>query len=237
MAENPLLPHQRLKDLYALMRRVQSVVARGPKSVQGLEAVLAATLIQLEHGDVFCAQSAVNAMALFPPKASHTCIAGPLFTTALHDSDLPTLSSLIALGIKATERTNVAVSLTSTSAEVDWASTLTQAQQQRLPVAFLIVETAPLANATPLLWSTLVKHAKSAAVPTVSVDGEDAVALYRVVQESLHRARLGDGPTVIWCALPSANSKRKSSNALSSMERYLAVRGLLKPARKSAVSA
>ena len=34
-------------------------------------------------------------------------------------------------------------------------------------------------------------------IPGITVDGNDVVAVYRVAQEAIHRARIGDGPTLI----------------------------------------
>ena len=40
--------------------------------------------------------------------------------------------------------------------------------------------------------------------PGIIVDGSDVVAVWRVAQESIHRARNGAGPTLIDCRMESA---------------------------------
>lgn len=233
MAENPLLPHQRLKDLYALMQRVYERIASGPPSLLGLEAVLAATAIQLEFGDVFCAKSPTTVRDAVLRRSKPATSGLQPYADALRDAALPEISSLIAFGLKATLQKSVAVSVTSTATDLDWNRVLKQAQHARLPQVFLLAEArTPAGDGSLLPWSGLMKFAKAANIPTISVDGEDAVALYRVLQESLHRARLGDGPTVIWCARTSTRQRVKRSAAIASLEHYLAARGLLGPSGK-----
>jgi len=36
--------------------------------------------------------------------------------------------------------------------------------------------------------------AQAYGLPGITVDGNDVVAVYRVAQEAIHRARIGDGP-------------------------------------------
>ena len=51
--------------------------------------------------------------------------------------------------------------------------------------------------------------------PGIIVDGQDVVAVWRVAQESIHRARNGAGPTLIDCRM---DSKR---DPLAHMEHYM----------------
>jgi pyruvate dehydrogenase E1 component alpha subunit len=52
-----------------------------------------------------------------------------------------------------------------------------------------------------LTWTNLSRFAKKLRLPVFAVDGEDAVAVYRVMQESVIRARDGGGPAVLWAVL------------------------------------
>jgi pyruvate dehydrogenase E1 component alpha subunit len=65
--------------------------------------------------------------------------------------------------------------------------------------------------------------------PSIPVDCEDAVAIYRVVAEALAHARRGNGPTLMeckqWKVAGQAPAGRRSG-ALRAMERYLAAKGL-----------
>ena len=112
-------------------------------------------------------------------------------------------------------------------AEAGWQEALTYAATARLPLILVIasVETLRAANLKSLTWPALSKLAKKLRLPVLTVDGADAVAVYRVMQESAHRARLGDGAAVIWCALPAKNSAAR--DPLRNMKTYLAARNLL----------
>lgn len=88
----------------------------------------------------------------------------------------------------------------------------------------------------------LALKAQSHGIPCIPVDGDDAVAVYRVATESIAHARRGNGPTLIecktldWPARPKTGSdkqksalasKRRKTNApLRNMEEYLTRKGL-----------
>ena len=106
-------------------------------------------------------------------------------------------------------------------------------QQARLPLLLLCVDSGPnrRTSASALTEAAVNKLSRKLFLPTLTVDGEDAVAVYRVMQESFLRARMGDGPAVIWCLLPKRPS-RGVSEPVKNMERYLAVRGI-KPKKRA----
>ena len=56
--------------------------------------------------------------------------------------------------------------------------------------------------------------------PGVIVDGQDVVAVWRVAQESIHRARNGGGATLIDCRMEAER------DPLAHMEHYLRKRSL-----------
>jgi TPP-dependent pyruvate/acetoin dehydrogenase alpha subunit len=86
-----------------------------------------------------------------------------------------------------------------------------------------------------------VRHTKKAAAnprttPAITVDATDAVAVYRVASESIHRARLGRGPTLIECRtlppstgsrlVPSSPEPSHLHDPIEKMEVYLSRKGL-----------
>jgi TPP-dependent pyruvate/acetoin dehydrogenase alpha subunit len=86
--------------------------------------------------------------------------------------------------------------------------------------------------------ATSSQHAN---LPAFTVDGNDVVAVYRVAQEAIRRARQGYGPALIecqsyrWCSqlethsakqLPGAVEQEHSADPLSLMETYLRQKGL-----------
>ncbi|MHB1744243.1 MAG: thiamine pyrophosphate-dependent dehydrogenase E1 component subunit alpha, partial [Acidobacteriaceae bacterium] len=88
--------------------------------------------------------------------------------------------------------------------------------------------------------------------PTITVDGNDAVAMYRVAQEAIERARSGGGPTLVeaktyrWhdhAEIDPAKyraadevEERKSKDPIAAMERYLTGKGLFSGAWKKKIS-
>jgi 2-oxoisovalerate dehydrogenase E1 component len=71
-----------------------------------------------------------------------------------------------------------------------------------LPVVF-VVENNQYAEFTPLHRHTLVtelsKRAEAYGIPGVSVDGNDALAVYEAALAAIGRARRGEGPTLLEC--------------------------------------
>ena len=67
-------------------------------------------------------------------------------------------------------------------------------------------------------------------VPAILVDKDDAVAIYRVAQESIGHARIGGGAALIVCAafVPqgAAGNARVTEDAIAGLERYLEQRGV-----------
>ena len=57
--------------------------------------------------------------------------------------------------------------------------------------------------------SGVSKIAQRCGVPGIAVDGADAIALYRVAQESLERVRGGGGPVLIECVPFQVQGERR----------------------------
>lgn len=71
-------------------------------------------------------------------------------------------------------------------------------------------------------------------LPEITVDSNDLVAVYRVANESISRARLGGGPTVIECLPfrltdPGNRNVRHAPDPVANMEHYLRAKGLFDP--------
>jgi pyruvate dehydrogenase E1 component alpha subunit len=69
---------------------------------------------------------------------------------------------------------------------------LSYAALHKLGILF-VVETAANADLSS------ARHTNSLGLYGIPVDGNDVVAIYRVAQEAIHRARRGVGPTLIDC--------------------------------------
>jgi hypothetical protein len=62
--------------------------------------------------------------------------------------------------------------------------------------------------------------------PRLALDGTDVVAMFRVAQEAVRRARGGHGPSLIQCVMPESARGKEKNDPLSFMERYLRRRKL-----------
>ena len=245
MPENPLLPNRRLKELLELMRRAHALDLRSKRPAR--EALVAATAIHLLPGDLLNSDAAdLNAIAFAPAANPNVLAKGKAAVMPEANVALPRVSRLalcaaMAQGLRSAGTGGIVLAhINTASPEAGWADALEYAHRARLPLLVAVADpTAGRAGRTPtaLSLASVSRLAKKLQLPVLPVDGEDAVAVYRVMQECTLRARLGEGPAVIWGILTPQN-KQKLSRAMqpiSRMEKYLAVRGLLpaKTSRKS----
>jgi TPP-dependent pyruvate/acetoin dehydrogenase alpha subunit len=77
-----------------------------------------------------------------------------------------------------------------------WKQILTLVAKLNLPIIFVVL---PEADNKDARTANICAKARSAGIPGIPVDANDAVALYRVAQESIGRSRGGDGPVLIEC--------------------------------------
>jgi TPP-dependent pyruvate/acetoin dehydrogenase alpha subunit len=114
-----------------------------------------------------------------------------------------------------------------------WQRTLAFAAEHKLPVVFVSLPPAqaPAAKSRLARLGSVSTIALRCHVPGIPVDADDAVAIYRVAQESIGHARIGGGPALlecIPCILPEAHPVRKpSSEAIAALERYILDRGIV----------
>lgn len=94
-----------------------------------------------------------------------------------------------------------------------WESSVQFAAARKLGIVYVICTPADSDH-------YLRKRALSFQVPGITVDGNDVVAVYRVAEESVRRAREGHGPTLIDCKIDPAR------DPLTFMEGYLKKRDL-----------
>ena len=258
MPENPLLPNAQLRALHALLVQTlehekalrgrgaaRRAVAMPPLTRR--EALLAGTLLQLGTGDVLVAEPGdAIPSAIARSQATKTNIPASTLDLSLGSPQFG-LASALAGGLQQADTDRVVlVFVRAGLAEADWAKTLAHAEEAKLPLivacadpsganAFRpISEPAPPKTASsktaPLTWSNVQKTAFKVKFPVLSVDGEDAVAVYRVMQESVLRARSGGGPAILWAMLPdgteSVGKQPKAALPLRRLEHYLKTRNI-----------
>ncbi|MGA8731259.1 MAG: thiamine pyrophosphate-dependent enzyme [Terracidiphilus sp.] len=121
-----------------------------------------------------------------------------------------------------------------------WREALTNAGLHELPIVFVWHNDTGDAQES-LMGQNDFREAASRttdrSVPAITVDGGDAVAVYRVASESIDRARRLRGPTVIECRRRGSNEwvktakgrKNEGNDPIDAMETYLIGKGLFNP--------
>lgn len=244
MAENPLLPDAELRALRLLLRRAldpsvgDTTPSRrtipAPLRAQDSAALLAGTLLQLRFGDVAVAMPTDQVPAALLSGHRKPTASTPVFPEGVHRLQL---AAGLAAGLHRLDSKGAVLALAQTGfPEPGWETALAWAQADRLPLILAIADPSGTdvfrdsteADAEILTWKHVRKTSSRLQLPVLSVDGEDAVAVYRVMQESVLRARSGGGPAILWAALPAIASRRQRSNAnapaLQRLESYMSTR-------------
>jgi TPP-dependent pyruvate/acetoin dehydrogenase alpha subunit len=112
------------------------------------------------------------------------------------------------------------------------------AATEKLPIVCLVESSFDSRAETHALPTASNSHeAGSAYYPRITVDGADVVAVFRVTQEAIRRAREGHGPALIECMTSRANdaatnsdnnksARHTANDPLPFMEKYLRRRDL-----------
>ena len=161
-------------------------------------------------------------------RASITSCGGILpgsISSAAFRADAFNLATGLALSHKLEKRTNVVVAFWDEDAASLEASQegLKFAGIHKLPIVY-VTRGSGLHDLGRRKHSALEEFsflAKDYGFPSILVDGDDVVAVWRAAQESIHRARNGAGPTLIECQTEPANFK----DPLAHMQHYMTKRG------------
>jgi pyruvate dehydrogenase E1 component alpha subunit len=180
----------------------------------------------MEPGDLLSHAAEDRGAAAMAPEAKNKVAGAKAFagSTARLPAAVAAARGLQAAG------NGVCVALMSAQAnEPEWREAFAWAQSERLPVVFVCADTgegARRAKDAPA-WAAVAKAARSVQMPTITADGEDAVAMFRVMQEAVLRARTAGGPSVVWAVLSPSRAKLKAaSSPVARLRQYMAVRGI-----------
>ncbi len=226
-----------LRKLYASLLRCRWMEEQVSQSAElaakynfvvGYEAVAVAAAAALTAGDTISA-SPRDLPALVAAGASSRALQGDsnrgcdptglLGFTSLSDDPF-NVGTGIALAYKLQKRQGVVVALGNQEASLEGArEALKLAGSGKLPVVYVIKNISEGVAYAPHLKSVSLL-ARDGGFPGVIVDGQDVVAVWRVAQESVYRARNGGGPTLIDCRMDAAR------DPLAHMEHYLRKRSL-----------
>ena len=118
----------------------------------------------------------------------------------------------------------VALCIDGSSSHGRWREAMKLAAIHKLPVIFVLETDSPFereaAKRNPALEEVSFT-VRDCGFPAIIVDGHDAVAVWRVTQESIHRARQGAGPTLIECD----SELSSGADPLAHLEHYMRKRG------------
>jgi pyruvate dehydrogenase E1 component alpha subunit len=235
-----LISSEKLRQLYATMvkcrmfeERARSLLEQsgflgGFDPAVGQEAVAVGVALALLPEDTI-APSQHNVIVDFIKGIPLEKIFGALFSYAAQ----PNLGTQINLAISAAldnkmkMNGGIAVAFCGDSSALRnfWDDALCVAGDQQLPILFVCQNCSmdrPSRHSKHAKIDEVTFQADPRRLPAITVDGNDAVAVYRVATEAIAHARKGNGPTLIECTIV----RSKAQDPIRKMERYLKRKGL-----------
>jgi pyruvate dehydrogenase E1 component alpha subunit len=135
-------------------------------------------------------------------------------------ADALAVAAGIAYGYRHLAKSNIIFALDAGTVPARAVEAFTLISRDKLPVIAVIENLGKGSHPARLLDS-----ARQHAIPCITVDANDVVAVYRVAREAIHRARTNRGGTVIDC-YPLPVRGRKVPDPLVAMQEYMARFGL-----------
>lgn len=256
IAIQPVLNDEKLRELYATMvkcrmlaERVQSVQPSAHKSERdfaGLEAMLVGAGAHLLSQDCIALEHSSFVSSLIKGTPLQSILAqtqtnengnpGLRPSSAQTSGNSITLSMTAVLTLTESMRGSGAITLMCCTRDpgtlIFESDAMALAATQKLPMVCLVESSFDSRLELPRQPSGPYVGADPAFYPNIPVDGSDVVAVYRVTQEAVRRAREGHGPAVIECITSRADAtghlSRKNQTAqhvaqdpLIFMEQYL----------------
>jgi len=245
-----LISNETLTTLYAnllkcrlLEQRALGLVKAGvgsarSKSEVGREAAIVGVSLDLAPDDTVSSadDGIVTRYLTGVPLAS---IFGSLRDEACNEENLAQRLHIglgAAVGYKTSKNRKVAVIFWNDAAGDQWQNAIDAARAHGLPILF--VREADAVRAKGAMRSKAKRAGAivdETGLPIIKVDGNDVVAVYRVAHESIGRARLGRGPTLIECENVRPDGKGRVANSIANMETYLRGKGLFKRGMKNEI--
>ena len=216
--ESPLISHARMRAMYRALVEMRGLSQqRKDRSYRGVEACWAGSAIDLKDGDLTSdaggsndaamleyvravgrrpAGSAVKASEIRRVLKRLARVKAEAFPGSAAERMLCAAGSAMALKAAGAQGVAMAYAGRGEMTAAEWRRLLAVMSQEGLP---LVVVVLPGGGSTGDLDA--IAHKASArpelAVPVIPVDAGDVVAIYRVAQETIVRARAGGGAAVI----------------------------------------
>lgn len=216
----PLISDAKLAGLHAVMLRATGKASAGKSAAPGatgsasakikFPAVFAALLADLTPHDRVTADIPLD---LAP------------FTHGKPLEVSPEVATSLALGMAQHQPGSLVIAFIRPNRldVANFRKTLHLAAEHHTPILYVLLPASAAPSATDWSARAILEN-----VPCIPVDAHDAVALYRVAQETMQRARIQGGPTLIDCK--QVKITRGDSNSVARMEAHLRRKGILPPA-------
>jgi hypothetical protein len=222
--KHALISDTKARQLFELALDLQDGRSAAAEWLSGREAVLAAVIADLRSGDALVTETTSdwNKEGRLP--------VAPRWPvgTGMADRVIASIAAATTDRLQKNGRVT-AIFLPAANGDSLFAEARTMAAAAKLPVLF--VEDARdrrrAANG----------EIDPNAMPSIPVDADDVVALYRVAHESIARARHGSGPTQITCVRWTLKNANREQHAIDRLEQWLTARGLPAQAWRKAVAA
>jgi TPP-dependent pyruvate/acetoin dehydrogenase alpha subunit len=262
-----LIDDAKLKQLYATMLQCRLLTEHGRRlrrsktffhASQGQEAIAVGCAIDLRPQDTVAVASHDSIVSLVKGVALSDVVArmsdrlstagwaaqniiGAASRTASGQGELYTAAGNVALTSKREDNGNVVVvfSGAAATASKSWRQALKIAARRGLPIIFVVENNPWSGTQTKNGMGKLTLKAQTDGLTSITVDGNDVVAVYRVAYESLERVRRGGGAVLIE-AKPYRQHGQVLLNTerdpLTHMERYLTAKKLFSARWKSGIA-
>ena len=214
--ENPLLGHARMRAMFRALVEARALSGQAGKK-QGLprklEACWVGTAIDLQQGDLISGLHAEAFGAFIRAvgtrkadraatrtefrQAAERASAAKSFPGTASDAVCCAIGQARALGVSDGKQLVVAYAGVNELRATEWKRVLAVANEGVLPL--VVVALPPVQTATVVNLSGIAEKVAGDRIPVIPVDAGDAVALYRVMQETCVRARADGGIAVIEC--------------------------------------
>lgn len=221
---HPLISDHQLRRMYVTLLRTRLLArrnrAKGMAALVAREAIVTGTVAHLQEGDVVMPVPGDRLAALALGHALRQVLTTTSVPGVLSSASTPAARFAIATGYALAHQDKSRIVLAFSGPGITSLDTLqpalAYAAQHKLGIVF-VIETAANADVSS------ARHTEPLGLYGIPVDGNDVIAIYRVAQEAIHRARRGVGPTLIDCKpWPLGNA----SDPVRRLEEALERRGL-----------
>jgi TPP-dependent pyruvate/acetoin dehydrogenase alpha subunit len=226
---HPLISNDRLRHLYVTLLRARLLrhrnrLAGSAAPLVAREAIVTGTVTHLEDGDAVMPAAGDRLAALARGNGLRRVLASAPPPGILSSAPTAEARFAIASGYAMARQGTKDIVLAFSGAGVTsldaLRASLGYAAQHKLAIIF-VMETAADADLSS------ARHTDPLGLCGIPVDGNDVVAIYRVAQEAIQRARRGVGPTLIDCKPWPLTSKLDGpADPVRRLEQALVRRGL-----------